>query len=89
MKKSLLIFVMCALITLSGCMGRKTLEETKAPNGYLINDELYVRTITTEGAAEYVDTFGYDHILKAKEDEREIRLTNRYISRMGILVVKK
>ncbi len=39
--------------------------------------------------AEYVDTFGYDHILKAKEDGREIRLTNRYISRMGILVVKK
>ncbi|MBE6648294.1 MAG: hypothetical protein E7614_02095 [Ruminococcaceae bacterium] len=39
--------------------------------------------------AEYVDTFGYDHILKAKEDGREIRLTNRYIARMGILVVKK
>ncbi len=39
--------------------------------------------------AEYVDTFGYDHILKAKEDGREIRLTNRYISRMGILIVKK
>ena len=39
--------------------------------------------------AEYVDTFGYDHILKALDDGREIRLTNRYISRMGILVVKK
>ncbi len=39
--------------------------------------------------AEYVDTFGYDHILKAKEDGREIRLTNRYIARMGILIVKK
>ncbi len=38
--------------------------------------------------AEYVDTFGYDHILKAKEDQREIRLTNRYISRMGIRVIK-
>jgi hypothetical protein len=38
--------------------------------------------------AEYVDTFGYDHNLKAKEDEREIRLTNRYISRMGIRVIK-
>jgi len=38
--------------------------------------------------AEYVDTFGYDHILKAQEDGREIRLTNRYISRMGIRVIK-
>lgn len=39
--------------------------------------------------AEYVDTFGYDHILKSKTDDREIRLTNRYISRMGIQVIKK
>ena len=30
MKKSLLIFVMCAVVMLSGCMGRKTLEETNA-----------------------------------------------------------
>ena len=40
-------------------------------------------------SAEYVDTFGYDHILKVKGEEREIRLTNRYISRMGIQVIKK
>ena len=38
--------------------------------------------------AEYVDTFGYDHILKVKGEDREIRLTNRYISRMGIQVIK-
>ncbi len=38
--------------------------------------------------AEYVDTFGYDHILKVKDEDREIRLTNRYISRMGIRVIK-
>lgn len=39
--------------------------------------------------AVYVDTFGYDHILKAKDTDKEIRLTNRYIDRMGIMVVKK
>ena len=39
--------------------------------------------------AEYVDTFGYDHIMKVKGEDREIRLTNRYISRMGIQVIKK
>ena len=38
---------------------------------------------------EYVDTFGYDHIFKVKGEDREIRLTNRYISRMGIHVIKK
>jgi hypothetical protein len=38
--------------------------------------------------AEYVDTYGYDHILKVKSEEREIRLTNRYIGRMGIRVIK-
>ena len=37
---------------------------------------------------EYVDTFGYDHILKYKDTGKEIRLTNRYIERMGILVIK-
>lgn len=30
MKKTMLIFVVCAVLTLSGCMGRKTLEETNA-----------------------------------------------------------
>jgi hypothetical protein len=38
--------------------------------------------------AEYVDTFGYDHILKNVDTGKEIRLTNRYIERMGILVIK-
>jgi hypothetical protein len=39
--------------------------------------------------AQYVDTFGYDHILKVVDEDREIRLTNRYIKRMGIIIVKK
>ena len=38
--------------------------------------------------AEYIDTFGNDHILKS-ESGKDIRLTNRYIDLKGITVTKK
>ena len=42
--------------------------ETKAPEGYLINEEVFVRQITPEGAAEAVHTFN-----KADVPEKVIR----------------
>ena len=38
-------------------LGTLTIEETKAPEGYLINDEVFVRQITSEGTAEWVNTY--------------------------------
>jgi len=38
-------------------LGTMTVQETKAPDGYLINDELFIRQITPEGAAESVRTY--------------------------------
>lgn len=37
--------------------GTITLQETKAPRGYLINPEIFVRQITSEGTAEAVHTY--------------------------------
>lgn len=38
-------------------VGTLTIQETKAPEGYYVNDEVYVRKITTSGSNEFVDTY--------------------------------
>ena len=38
-------------------LGTITIQETKAPVGYLLNDEIFVRKITSEGNAEAVNTY--------------------------------
>ena len=61
-------------------LGTVTIKETKAPEGYLLNDEVFVRKITSEGTAENVDTYnepvveeevirGHIQILKYGQDK--------------------
>lgn len=38
-------------------LGTVTIQETQAPDGYHINDELFIRQITSEGTAEMVTTY--------------------------------
>lgn len=38
-------------------IGTITIQETKAPEGYLLNPEVFVRQITTAGDAEWVNTY--------------------------------
>lgn len=38
-------------------IGTLTVQETKAPEGYYINNEVYVRKITTDGSSESVSTY--------------------------------
>lgn len=38
-------------------LGTITIQETKAPIGYLINDEIYIRKITEEGVTESINTY--------------------------------
>ena len=38
-------------------LGTITIQETKAPVGYLLNDEIFVRKITSDGTVESVDTY--------------------------------
>ena len=38
-------------------LGTITIQETKAPKGYLINSEVFVRQITSSGSAEQVNTY--------------------------------
>ena len=38
-------------------LGTITIQETKAPEGYLINPEVFVRQITTDGTADNVHTY--------------------------------
>ena len=38
-------------------LGTVTIQETRAPEGYLINEELFIRRITSSGTAEFVRTY--------------------------------
>lgn len=38
-------------------LGTITIQETKAPKGYILNSEMFIRKITSEGNAERVDTY--------------------------------
>lgn len=43
-------------------VGTITIQESKAPTGYFINNELFVRKITTSGNAENVETYNYPEV---------------------------
>ena len=38
-------------------IGTITIQETKAPEGYLLNPEIFIRQITSDGSAESVNTY--------------------------------
>lgn len=43
-------------------IGTLTIQETKAPTGYFINNEVFVRKITTSGSNEKVETYNYPEV---------------------------
>lgn len=43
-------------------VGTVTIQETKAPDGYFINNEVFVRKITTSGSNEKVETYDYPEV---------------------------
>ena len=43
-------------------IGTITIQETKAPTGYFINNEVFVRKITTSGNAEKFETYDYPEV---------------------------
>lgn len=43
-------------------IGTVTLRETKAPEGYKLNDEVFVRKITSEGNAEGIETYNMPNV---------------------------
>lgn len=45
-------------------IGTVTIQETKAPTGYFINNEVFVRKITTSGSVEGVNTFNQPEVLE-------------------------
>lgn len=63
-------------------LGTITIQETKAPEGYLINSKIYVEQITSRGTTESVDTYNQsnvpDNVLKLelvkRQEETEITI---------------
>lgn len=45
-------------------VGTMTIQETKAPTGYFINDKVFVQKITSSGDAERVETYNQPEILE-------------------------
>ena len=45
-------------------VGTITIQETKAPTGYFINNEVFVRKITTSGSKEKVETYNQPEVLE-------------------------
>lgn len=45
-------------------IGTITIQETKAPTGYFINNELFVRKITTSGNTEHISTYNQPEVLE-------------------------
>ena len=45
-------------------VGTMTIQETKAPIGYFINNEVFVRKITSTGTSEFVSTFNQPKVLE-------------------------
>ena len=56
-------------------LGTITIQETKAPEGYLINSKIYVEQITSKGTPESVDTYNQpnvpDNVLKLELVKRQ------------------
>ena len=55
-------------------LGTITIQETKAPSGYIINPEVFVRQITEEGTGETVSTYNYPTV-EEQSQKVVIRLT--------------
>lgn len=53
-------------------LGTITIQETKAPSGYYLNSEIFVRKITSQGTTENVSTYNYPTV---KEQPNEFILT--------------
>lgn len=53
-------------------LGTLTIQETKAPSGYYLNSEVFVRKVTAQGTAETVSTYNYPTV---KEQPNEFILT--------------
>ena len=45
-------------------VGTITIQETKAPTGYFINNELFVQKITTSGNTEHISTYNQPEVLE-------------------------
>ncbi|MEE0857974.1 MAG: SpaA isopeptide-forming pilin-related protein [Acutalibacteraceae bacterium] len=54
-------------------LGTITIQETKAPDGYVIDDTLYVRQITTTGTAESVNTYNAP-VIPNDHEEGELKI---------------
>ena len=49
-------------------IGTLLIQETRAPRGYLINEEVFLRQITDDGgSAEHVDTYNYPTVAETPE----------------------
>ena len=55
-------------------VGTVTVQETKAPTGYFINNEVFVRKITTSGSNEKVETYNYPEV-----NEKVIKFDNEKV----------
>lgn len=55
-------------------IGTLTIQEIKAPEGYLVNETVYVRQISTEGNDELVETYNYPITPEATFDLDVIKL---------------
>ncbi|CAM2078027.1 MAG: SpaA isopeptide-forming pilin-related protein [uncultured Clostridium sp.] len=55
-------------------LGTMTIQETKAPKGYKINPEIFVRKITSDGTAESVNTYN-EPIVKEEVIKGRIKVT--------------
>ncbi|CAM2077125.1 MAG: SpaA isopeptide-forming pilin-related protein [uncultured Clostridium sp.] len=55
-------------------LGTITVEETKAPKGYKINPEIFVRKITSNGTLEFVDTYN-EPIVREEVIKGRIKVT--------------
>lgn len=55
-------------------LGTVTAQETKAPNGYKINPEIFIMKITSDGVDQFVDTYN-EPIVKEEVIKGRIRVT--------------
>ena len=54
-------------------LGTITLQETKAPDGYRINEDIFIKKITSDGTQENVETFG--QVIEVPENVIKLHLT--------------
>lgn len=63
-------------------LGTITIQETKAPEGYLLNDELFIRQITADSFAESVNTYNEPEISEQVE-KGSIKITKVLTDQMN------